>query len=360
MKKIFFVLLIIIFIKNNAFARVISGDAVIKKDIKEGIKIVESCTLTFLNNRNIQIGNIKNSCPGIELALGVKLKIDIASKFNVKIYGGYYVEDNNEYDCAGIYVPPSSSLIIESQDDGKLIVYPFDRSAGIGGNGVLIENNEKLKNNCDAGEIIINKGTVVIQNVLESSNYGLGAKIGGGGICNIDDNTQILCGGNLDKFHIEGGRLIIMGNCQQDKNGMGAMIGGGGIANFNNEIESIRGGNLVEADIQGGSIEIKDYSEIPGVGAKIGGGGIYNCGKACSIKKGRVFLVNEYDTVDINDNENVYGNGSIYNNGDKIENGVQIKDIITNYKTLKNYLVEKFVDVAMLISGVFMIFELVT
>ena len=356
-------LFIICFFRLDTFACIISEDTTISHDVKEGIKVVKSCTLKFLNEQDIKIGSSENNCSGIEVGVGVKLKIDVSSKYNVNIYGGYYIKDNNEYNCASIYVPPSSSIVIESEDTGSLVLYPFDRSAGIGGNGVLIEENYNIENNQDAGEVVIKKGTVEIRNVIEASNYGMGAKIGGGGLCNVAEGVKILCGGNLEKFEIIDGRVIIMGNWNDDTYGIGAMIGGGGIANLNDGVENINGGNLMEISVQGGNIEIfnEDTTKKMGVGAIIGGGGIYNFGDVSNIKKGQVFFIDTYDGVKINMAEDsLYGNSSIYNNGEEIDGGNQIKNISVSYKKLKNYLVDRVLDFAMFGAGIFMIFELVT
>lgn len=359
MKKLLTVFVIIYFVRLNVFACIISEDTIINQDVKEGIKVIKDCTIKFSNEQDIKIGSSGNNCSGIEVGIGVKLRIDVSSNYNVDVYGGYYVQDDNEYNCASIYVPPTSSLIIESLGKGSLVVYPFDRSSGIGGNGALIEKHEIVEQNRDAGEIIIKKGTVEVRNVIESSNYGMGAKIGGGGICNISNDTKVLHGGNLEKFEIIDGKLIIMGNFKETTYGVGAMIGGGGIVNLDDKVEYIYGGNLMEISVQGGEIDIfdTDSKEKYGVGAKIGGGGIYNLGDKCNIKKGQVFLVDVCKGIHI---ENMYGDSGVYNNRENIESGIQIKNIEVRYKTLKNYVVDKILDMVFIGAGMFMIFELVT
>lgn len=368
MQKKYLVIILAIFVmlvqRVNATPVVISQDTVITDDIIEGIKVVCDCTITFKNQNDITIGSCENTCSGIEIENGKTLVINIACGANVNVYSGYYIEDDNEYDCAGIYVPNDATLIIDSKGAGKLIVYPFDRGAGIGGNGVFIEKSAKDISCMDAGKIVINKGKVVIQNAIEASNCGMGAKIGGGGICNTSDDVQVLFGGTLGKFEIKGGQLNIMAYYGEKPKGVGAIIGGGGIANFNNVISSIQGGDAIEVNICKGKINVmnNDLENQKGVGSVIGGGGIYNEAIVDSISKGQLFLQQSVHNVKIKtlNDACIYGDGGIYSNGIYVNSGGQSEGTKTSVKSIGSYLIDKVLDMCVIFSGLFMIMELIT
>ena len=150
-------------------------DTVIVGSIKDGIRVTNSCTIRFENVSDICIGDCHNKCPGIEVVPDVTLTIDVASRGNVNVYGGYYFDNGNEYDCAGIHVPSKAMLLVDNSGRGKLIIHPFDRGAGIGGNGVLFESFESNVNCQNAGKIVIKNGQVLIQNPVNYSGFGKGA-----------------------------------------------------------------------------------------------------------------------------------------------------------------------------------------
>ena len=169
MQKKYLIIILVLFIifgqRVNATPVVISKDTVITDDIVEGIKVTYDCTITFKNQNDIIIGSVDNICSGVEVANGKTLTINIACDGNVNIYSGYYIQDDNEYDCAGIYVPNDSSLIVDSSGSGELIVYPFDRGAGIGGHGIFIQKLAQDINCMDAGEIVIKKPRTLPESV---------------------------------------------------------------------------------------------------------------------------------------------------------------------------------------------------
>lgn len=342
----------------------ISKDTVVIGSITDGIRVVRSCTLRFENTNNIDIGNCENACPGIEVDPGVTLTIDIASFGNVNVYGGYYFKEGNEYNCAGIYVPNTSTLVIDSSGKGKLVVYPFDRGSGIGGNGLLIESFQKSINCQDAGKIVIKNGKVLIQDPVEYSGFAKGAGIGGGGICNINNDVKFLYGGSLKMFHIINGEVTIMVDRKGSSCGEGAGIGGGGVANLNEAISNIQGGDANDIIIDGGKINIHGLrsKEHKGVGAIIGGGGIYNTARADIVSKGQLILLSDSKKANIYcDNcSDIYSDGSIYTNGSVIETGMQKQDIKTYTNSIKSWITKRILELGVVFSALFMLFELIT
>ena len=349
--------------RNYVNAVKISKDTVITENIKEGIEVIEDCKITFKNEKDIHIGSINNLTPGIEIKNGIKLTIDVASNSDINIYSGYYEKDENEYDCAGIHVPIDSTLIINSSSSGCLTVYPFGMGAGIGGNGVFIEKITDDIACIDAGSILIKRGNIVIKNPIMSQEYAVGAKIGGGGICNICDDVEYLFGGNLKEFKITGGNLTIFSESKVEQDGVGAKIGGGGISNYNCCVTKISGGNAEKVYIYGGSIDIHNNDELnKGTGAIIGGGGIYNTAIADNIVKGQLFLKENKIWAKINllNNEPIYGDGNIYNNGVCINGGSQVQNIPKGIDEIYNVLVKSIINAGLICSGIFLIWELVS
>ena len=347
-----------------AYAHNVFENTVIAESIDDGIKVLKSCVLRFENMEDIFIGNSENNCSGIEIEPGVTLIIDVASKGNVNIYGGYYFKDGNEYDCAGIYVPNKSTLIIDSRGEGNLIVYPFDRGAGIGGNGILVENFQKRIDCQNAGNIIIKKGKVLIKNSVEYGEYAKGAGIGGGGVCNVNNEIKFLYGGNLKMFYMLNGEVTIMMNSEEISNGIGAGIGGGGVANLNNSINNIQGGNASNIVIEGGKINIYNKSKgvHKGLGAMIGGGGIYNTAEVHIVSKGRLETLRDSKKINIycDDEDSIFGDGGIYSNGITIESSFQKENLSTPIKNFKGWVIDKALTLGVFFSALFMIFELVT
>lgn len=368
MRKKYLLIIMIFFVlfskKILVNAVVISNDTVVTESIIDGLEITTDCTIRFENTKDIHIGSIKNLCPGISIKRGVTLTLNVASNKNVNIYGGYYEEEDNEYDCAGIFVPKGSKLIINSEKNGELIVYPFGMGAGIGGNGVFIEKIVSNINCLDAGCILLKKGRVVIKNPILKQEYALGAGIGGGGICNVCDDVECLYGGNLNKFEIINGELTINFENEDAKMGAGAIIGGGGIANFNENIENIIGGNAEEVYIRGGIINIYNENSYmkKGNGAIIGGGGIYNKAKINNIIKGQLFLkeMNNSAKIKLSSEEPIFGDGNIYSNGLYVKGGNQIQNVPKKFGNININILSSLIDVGLICSGIFLIVELVT
>ena len=368
MRKKYRLIIVIIFVlfskKMQVNALKIAQDTVITENISEGIEVIDNCKITFENDKDIHIGSINNTTSGISIKNGVTLTLDVSSKKNVNIYGGYYEEQDNKYDCAGIYVPVNSTLIINSTNEGSLIIYPFGMGSGIGGNGVFIENFDNNINCLDAGVVILEHGKVSIKNPLMMEEYGLGAKIGGGGICNVCDDVKCLFGGNLKEFKITGGELTIFSDIKDKQDGVGAIIGGGGISNYNEFIEKIYGGSAEKIYIYGGSININnDNSNLKnGAGAVIGGGGIYNTATVNNIVKGQLFLKECKNKVKItlSQDEPIYGDGNIYNNGLYIKAGSQVQNVSKNIDEIKESILKGVIDAGLICSGIFLIMELVS
>lgn len=341
----------------------ISNDTVVIGSITDGIRVVRSCTISFENINDIDIGSSEGACAGIEIDPGVTLTIDVASFGNVRVYGGYYFKEGNEYDCAGIYVPATSTLVIDSRGRGKLEVYPFDRAAGIGGNGILLTSFNSSFGCQDAGKILMKSGKVVIQSSVEYSGFAKGAGIGGGGICNVNDEVKFLYGGVLKMFRIIGGEIIIMPNSEGSSYGEGAGIGGGGICNFNEYISNIQGGDACDIIIDGGKINIHKemYKDHKGIGAVIGGGGIYNKSNADILSKGQLVQLSDSKEAKIYcDNcSEIYGDGTIYSNGSMIETCMQKKNATKYADSVKSTITARIVGLGMMFSALFMLLELI-
>lgn len=357
-------LIIFLCCSKGVCAYKVCEDTVITSSVKDGIRVVRSCTLRFENVGDITIGNSDNVCSGIELDPGVELVLNLASYGDVGVYGGYYFKDGNEYNCAGIYVPPTSTLIINSEGIGNLLVYSFDRGAGIGGHGVLIENfNENI--NCqDAGKVVIKNGGVIIGSPVEYSGYARGAGIGGGGVLNVNTDTKRLIGGSLNTFQIQGGFLTIVMSEVVDSYGQGAAIGGGGIANLNGTVDKIRGGNASNIFMDDGLIRIHNRKNMKcmGMGSVIGGGGIYNISEACIIEKGELICLRDAQKAKVysGDESEIYGNGGVYNKGSFIRRSMQKQDVVSYKDGFNCKCTSSIVNLGMIFSALFMLFELTT
>ena len=358
---IIFVVFVCCGVSANAACN-ISNYTVVIGSITDGIRVVRSCTISFENIDDIDIGSSEGACAGIEIDPGVTLTIDVASFGNVRVYGGYYFKEGNEYDCAGIYVPTTSTLVIDSRGRGKLEVYPFDRGAGIGGNGILLTSFNGSVDCQDAGKILMKSGKVVVHDPVEYSGFAKGAGIGGGGICNVNDEVKFLYGGVLKMFRIIDGEITVMSNSIGSSYGEGAGIGGGSICNFNEYVNTVQGGDAREIIIDGGRINIHKevYKDHKGLGAGIGGGGIYNKSNADILSKGQLVQLSDSGIAKIYcDNcSEVYGDGTIYSNGSTIETCMQKKEETKYVDSAKSKVAARVVGLGVMFSALFMLFEL--
>lgn len=291
---------VVLMCSKDVFGRTmkVGKNVVVTASIYEGIKVVKSCKIIFDNAKDIVVGDMyNNKTPGIEIAPGVTLTMELRGRGNVNVYGGSLHNWGNRYSYAGIYVPEGSTLIIDGNDVCILNVVGYLGAAGIGGCGVAMYSRDDDYSVINAGSICIKRGNVVAtsSSVNDELYGGVGAGIGGGGLFNAIERDNLV-GGSVDSVEIYDGNVTAIGGGCNDCAGVGAGIGGGGVCNVANDIDYIKGGDLRKIRIQRGNITARGGSNnnAKGLGAGIGGGGIYNKGLCDKLREGRlVELVDE-------------------------------------------------------------------
>ncbi|EFG89342.1 hypothetical protein CLCAR_0496 [Clostridium carboxidivorans P7] len=284
-------------------------------------------------------GNVNLVLDNVNISNGITgLSVTGNSTVSITLKGKNTMSSTTTFDSAGIYVKEDSTLIINEDSTGSLLVTGGEDAAGIGGRqngsggtvtingGTITANGGKWGAGIGGGQYG-SGGTVTINGGTVTANGGeYGAGIGGGtngsgGIVAINEGTVTANGGQWAAgigggYNGSGGTVTIKGGIVTANGGEnGAGIGGGDDSGYQGTLLSNDDG---KAWINASSVSANTENFKSGVLFKGNEGTVYGnyyLSKDHEIEKEKTMNIPANQSLNISGNNTLTVNGEIVNSG---------------------------------------------